>query len=88
MVVDTVVGTRGQGPVQGVVVVVVVVVVPTEPPPHTSLPSRKAPMRLGLEEKPSTIRTLNMPPEEMPWLLLIVQVLEIEEVQAKGKKTK
>ena len=71
VVVDTVVGTRGQGPVQGVVVVVVVVivvvvVVPTEPPPHTSLPSRKAPMRLGLEEKPSTIRTLNMPPEEMP----------------------
>ena len=47
---------------------------------------RPAPTRLGLEEKPSTIRTLNMPPEEMPWLLLIVQVLEMKSCKLKVRK--
>ena len=67
------VGTTGQGPVQGVVVVVVVVVegvvevvvVSWDPPPHTSLPSRKAEIRLGVEEYPRTILMANVDPDEM-----------------------
>ena len=58
--------------VEVVVVVVVVasvdppVVVSDDPPSQTSTPSRKAEIKFGLVVKPSSILTLNVPPEDIP----------------------
>ena len=75
----------GQYPSQGVVVVgsvvvvdfLVVVVTSCDPPPHTSLPSRKAEMSSGWEEKASSILMSMDPPAEMSsFVLTIVHVLQ------------